>query len=51
MPSAPVNRPPAATPEEVPSASEMLRDHLRAPDLTTEAVETRLEKSYAETLC
>ena len=41
---------PDGWPEEVPSASRILRDHLHVPDLSTEDVEARLQESYAKTL-
>ena len=41
---------PERWPELVPSASEMLRDHIDTPDLTVETVEARLAESYEKTL-
>jgi len=41
---------PETWPDEVPSASLMLRDHMDIPDLTLDAVEARLDESYKKTL-
>jgi hypothetical protein len=41
---------PETWPQELPSASAILRDHIDAPDVTTEDVAARLEESYAKTL-
>ena len=41
---------PETWPDEVPSASAMLRDHIDIPDLTLDAVEARLDESYTKTL-
>jgi PPOX class probable FMN-dependent enzyme len=41
---------PDSWPQELPSASAILRDHVDLPDLTTEDVAARLEESYAKTL-
>jgi PPOX class probable FMN-dependent enzyme len=41
---------PESWPDEVPSASEILRDHLNVPGVTTEDVEARLAESYKKTL-
>lgn len=41
---------PETWPDEVPSASLMLRDHIDIPDLTLDAVEARLDESYKKTL-
>jgi uncharacterized protein len=41
---------PETWPQELPSASAILRDHIDAPDVTTEDVAARLDESYAKTL-
>jgi uncharacterized protein len=41
---------PETWPQELPSASAILRDHIDAPDVTTEDVAARLEECYAKTL-
>ena len=41
---------PETWPQELPSASAILRDHIDAPDVTTEDVAARLEEGYAKTL-
>ena len=41
---------PETWPEELPSASAILRDHIDVPDVTTEDVAARLEEGYAKTL-
>jgi PPOX class probable FMN-dependent enzyme len=41
---------PETWPQELPSASAILRDHIDAPDVTTEDVAARLEAGYAKTL-
>ena len=41
---------PETWPHELPSASAILRDHIDAPDVTTEDVAARLDESYAKTL-
>ena len=41
---------PESWPEELPSASAILRDHVDIPDVTEEDVAARLEESYAKTL-
>ena len=41
---------PESWPQELPSASAILRDHVDIPALTTEDVAARLEESYAKTL-
>jgi PPOX class probable FMN-dependent enzyme len=41
---------PETWPDEVPSASLMLRDHIDIPDLTLDAVDARLDESYKKTL-
>jgi uncharacterized protein len=41
---------PDGWPQELPSASRILRDHIQVADLTTEDVAARLEKGYRETL-
>jgi PPOX class probable FMN-dependent enzyme len=41
---------PESWPEELPSASAILRDHVDIPDVTEADVAARLEESYAKTL-
>ena len=41
---------PETWPDEVPSASQMLHDHMGIPALTLDAVEARLDESYKKTL-
>ena len=41
---------PETWPQELPSASAILRDHIDVPDVTTEDVAARLEEGYAKTL-
>lgn len=41
---------PETWPEELPSASAILRDHVDIPDVTTEDVAARLRESYEKTL-
>lgn len=41
---------PESWPEEVPSASRMLRDHMDVPDVSVADVEERLRKGYETTL-
>jgi uncharacterized protein len=41
---------PETWPQELPSASTILRDHIDVPDLTSEDVAARLEEGYAKTL-
>jgi uncharacterized protein len=41
---------PESWPQELPSASAILRDHVDIPALTTEDVAARLEEGYAKTL-
>jgi uncharacterized protein len=41
---------PDTWPEELPSAAAVLRDHMDAPDVTTEQVAARLRESYEKTL-
>jgi uncharacterized protein len=41
---------PESWPEELPSASAILRDHVDIPEVTADDVAARLEESYAKTL-
>jgi uncharacterized protein len=41
---------PESWPQELPSASAILRDHIDVPDVTVEDVEARLEEGYAKRL-
>jgi uncharacterized protein len=41
---------PESWPEELPSASAILRDHVDIPEVTVDDVAARLEESYAKTL-
>jgi uncharacterized protein len=41
---------PETWPDELPSASAILRDHIDSPDVTTEDVAARLAESYSKTL-
>ena len=41
---------PETWPDELPSASAMLRDHIDLPDVSDEQVAARLEESYTKTL-
>ena len=41
---------PDTWPDDLPSASAILRDHMNVPDVTTEDVAARLDESYRKTL-